>query len=183
MDAVKEPIVKKDRPGLSQPSLGLGIDWDAGHQTRFVRWVTAEKKSRQYEKGMLALHWKHLKEERKRFEEQKKDFKAADADLAQRVSRVKDLIPLAAELKEIGFDFSLANSWLSCVREMSQRKGLDLRSAAWKLAEDLKSWQGLGGFETAISISKHQLSLLDMAIEDRKAAIRTLVGFETGQGS
>jgi len=79
------------------------------------------------------------------------------------------------ELKEIGFDFSLANSWLSCVIEMSQRKGLNLRSAAWKLAEDLKSWQEVGGFETAISNSKHQLSLLDMAIEDKKAAIGTLV--------
>ena len=77
---------------------------------------------------------------------------------------------------------------------MSQRKGLDLRSAAWKLAEDLKSRQGLGGFETAISISKHHLSLLDMAIEDRKAANKNISrldknghvgcrGFETGQGS
>jgi hypothetical protein len=58
---------------------------------------------------------------------------------------------------------------------MSQRKGLDLRSAAWKLAEDLKVWRGLGGFETAISNAKHQLELLDIVIEDKKAAIATLV--------
>ena len=60
---------------------------------------------------------------------------------------------------------------------MSHRKGLDNRSAAWKLAGDLKSWQEHGGFETAIQNAKHQLSLLDMAIEDKKAAIGTLVDF------
>jgi hypothetical protein len=34
---------------------------------------------------------------------------------------VKDLIPSAKELKEIGIDFSQANSWLSCVKEMSEK--------------------------------------------------------------
>jgi hypothetical protein len=58
---------------------------------------------------------------------------------------------------------------------MSQRKGLDIRGAAWKLAEDLKNWQELGGFETAISNAKHQLELLGIAIEERRAAISTLV--------
>ena len=70
---IKEPIVK-DRPGLSQP-LGLGIDWDAGYQTRFVKWVMAEKRARQYERGRLDIYWKRLGEERKRFEEQKKDLR------------------------------------------------------------------------------------------------------------
>jgi len=153
------------------------MDWDesSNYQTRFTKWVMREKRNRQNEKGMLALHWKRLKEERQIFEIRRKEFEAAEADLAQRIKNVKDLIPFAAELKQIGLDFSLTNSWLSCVKEMSVRKGLDVRSAAWKLAEDLKSWQELGGFETAIYNAKHQLSLLNMAIEDKKAAIGTLV--------
>jgi len=51
---------------------------------------------------------------------------------------------------------------------MSERKGLDIRSAPWRLAKDLKAWQELGWFETAIQNAKHQLSLLDMAIEDKQ---------------
>jgi len=78
-------------------------------------------------------------------------------------------------MPESGPDFSLANSWLICVGEMAQRKGLDIRSAAWKLAEDLKTWQELGGFETAISNAKHQLSLLQIASENQKSAIAALV--------
>jgi hypothetical protein len=108
---------------------------------------------------------------RKIFEEQKRDFENIEAKFASELVQVKDLIPFAAELKQIGLDFSLANSWISCVREMSERKGLDLRSAAWKLAEDLKAWQELGGFETAISNAKHQLSLLQIASENQKSAI------------
>jgi hypothetical protein len=60
---------------------------------------------------------------------------------------------------------------------MSQRKGLDIRSAAWKLADDLKAWQELGGFETAIQNAKHQLDLLQIAFEDRKATIAAMVDF------
>jgi hypothetical protein len=78
-------------------------------------------------------------------------------------------------MKRLGLDFTIANSWTTCVGEMAQRKGLDIRSAAWKLTEDLKAWQELGGFEAAIQNAKHQLELLDIAIEDKKQAIATLV--------
>src|SRR5215469_15489037 len=142
----------KNSPTLDSESetegldLSLGMDWDesSNYQTRFTKWVMREKRNRQNEKGMLALHWKRLKEERQIFEIRRKEFEAAEADLAQRIKNFKDLIPFAAELRQIGLDFSLSNSWLSYVKEMSERKGLDIRSAAWKLAEDLKSWQELG---------------------------------------
>jgi len=95
---IKEPIVK-DQSGLglshTEDSLGLGIDWDAGHQTRFVKWVTAEKRRRQDEKGMLTSHWKRLAEERKKFELEKKDLEIVEAEFAQKLSQVKDLIPVA----------------------------------------------------------------------------------------
>jgi hypothetical protein len=49
---------------LKDSSLGLEMDWDAGYQSRFVKWVMEEKRSRQYERGRLSLHWKRLGEER-----------------------------------------------------------------------------------------------------------------------
>jgi hypothetical protein len=155
--------------------MGLQMDWDAGHQARFLRWIMEEKRRRQNEKNMLSIHWKRLKEERQIFENRRKEFEAAEADLAQRITQVRDLIPIALDLKQMGLDFSIANSWLSCVKEMSERKGLDVRSAAWKLAEDLKSWQELGGFETAIQNAKHQLELLNIAVEDKKQALGTII--------
>src|SRR5215469_13742487 len=52
---------------------------------------------------------------------------------------------------------------------------VDERTATWRLAEDLKNWQELGGLENAIQKAKHQLSLLNVVLEDQKAAIATLV--------
>ena len=167
-----------EEPAKSDLNPDLGIDWDAGYQSRFVKWVFEEKKQRNYEKGMLRLHRKNLTREKEKLEKEKREFEAAESDLAQRITQVKDLIPMAAELKQSGLDFSLANSWLICVGEMAQRKGLDIRAAAWKLAEDLKTWQELGGLENAIQNAKNQLTLLNMTLEDQKAAIATLVNLQ-----
>jgi hypothetical protein len=172
---VHKQIKKPEQLSNRSPEMGLQMDWDAGHQARFVRWIMEEKRRRQNEKNMLSIHWKRLKEERQIFENRRKEFEAAEADLAQRITQVRDLIPIALDLKQMGLDFSIANSWLSCVKEMSERKGLDVRSAAWKLAEDLKSWQELGGFETAIQNAKHQLELLNIAVEDKKQALGTII--------
>src|SRR5262249_18620361 len=108
----------------------------------------------------------------------KRDLESAEADLAQCIVQVKDLIPIAAEIQQIGLDPSIANSWLICVKVMSQRKGLDIRSATWQLAEDLKNWLELEGFEKAISNAKNRLALLNMTLEDHKAAIATLVNLQ-----
>jgi hypothetical protein len=137
-----------------------------------------QKQARDTEKKMLELHWRSLKLGRSKLEAEKRDFEAAEDELALRIYQVKDLIPIAAELKQIGLDFSLANSWLMSVKEMAIRKGLDLRSASWKLAEDLKAWQELGGFENVIQNAKNQLALLNMTLEDQKAAIATLVNLQ-----
>ena len=124
---------------------------------------------------MLDLYRRRINHERSNLEKQKQDFASAEDELYRSITQVKDLLPIAAELKENGLDFSLANSWLSCVKQMSVNKSLDIRSAAWKLAEDLKAWQELGGFETAISNAKHQLELLDIVIEDKKPLLLHLL--------
>jgi hypothetical protein len=84
-----------------------------------VKWVLEQKRHAQVERKRLNMYWKRLTEERKKFEEfsemKERDLESREAKLAE----VKDLISTAAELKEFGLDFALANSWLSCVKEMS----------------------------------------------------------------
>jgi hypothetical protein len=55
---------------------------------------------------------------------------------------------------------------------------VDERTAVWRLAEDLKNWQELGGFENAIQNAKNQLALLNTTLENQKAAIATLVNLQ-----
>jgi hypothetical protein len=159
--------------------LDLDIDCDAtNYQANFTAWVFEQKRRRGVEQRSLDLYRKRITEDRSRLESEKSNFEAQKMGLEAQIAQVNELMPIAVQLKAMGFDFALANSWLNCVAEMAQRKGLDLRSAAWRLADDLKNWQELGGFETAISNAKHQLSLLNLALEDQKAAIATLVNLQ-----
>jgi len=180
---VKEPTTEKQpHPGLSKSedtSLDLGIDWDdeSTHQTRLVKWVMREKRRQHYEWHRLSIHWKKLEREKKLLEREKQNFSEAEDDLARRIYQVKDLLPIADEMQRLGLDFTIANSWLICVKDIAQTKGLDIRSAAWKLVNTLKSFEFLGGFETSIQNAKHHhhLELLEYAIEEKKQAISSLV--------
>jgi len=58
---------------------------------------------------------------------------------------------------------------------MSERKCLDLRTAAWELAEDLRNWMDLGGLQKVIAQQKQQLNLLCIATEQQKQAIGVIV--------
>jgi hypothetical protein len=111
------------------------MDWDENHEAR--KWVMDQKRIRHDEERKLQEQWNILIQERNNLEEQKRNLEAREAKL----SEVKDLIPYAKELKEIGIDFSLANSWISCVKETTDKKCLDLRTAAWELASELSNWQ------------------------------------------
>ena len=78
----------------------------------------------------------------------------------------------------MGIEFPHANAWINVIREYASKKMVDERSAVWRLAEDLKDWQELGGMENGIQNAKNQLALLNMTLEDQKAAISTLVNLQ-----
>ena len=151
----------------------LGTDWDndENHQARFVKWVLNEKKIRQQEERKLEEGWRLLVNERNSLEEQKRNLEAREAKLHE----VKDLIPSAKVLKEIGFDFSQANSWLEAIKGKADQEGLDLRTAAWGLVEDLRNWTEVGGLRKAIAQQKQQLDLLCLATDQQKQAIGIIV--------
>src|SRR5215472_15491580 len=149
------------------------IDWDddENHQARFVKWVLNQKKIRQQEERKLEEGWRLLVNERNSLEEQKRNLEAREAKLHE----VKDLIPSAKVLKEIGFDFSQANSWLEAIKGKADQEGLDLRTAAWGLVEDLRNWTEVGGLRKAIAQQKQQLDLLCLATDQQKQAIGIIV--------
>jgi len=75
------------------------------------------------------------------------------------------------ELKLMGVEFTHAIAWINVMREYASKKMVDERTAVWRLAEDLKAWQELDGFEQSIQNAKNQLTLLNMTLEQHKQAI------------
>jgi hypothetical protein len=157
----------------------LDLDYDAtNYQAIFTAWILEQKRRRDVERRSLDLYRKGIIEDRSRLESEKSSLKQQRRNLEAQIAQVNEVMPLAVQLKAMGFDFALANSWLICVAEMAQRKGLDLRSAAWRLADDLKNWQELGGFENAIQNAKNQLALLNMTLEQHKQAIAIIANLK-----
>jgi hypothetical protein len=135
-----EETKKEESDQTSENMLGIDWDDDEDHQARFVKWVLNQKKIRQQEQRKLEEGWRLLVNERNSLEEQKRNLEAREAKLHE----VKDLIPSAKVLKEIGFDFSQANSWLEAIKGKAEQEGLELRTAAWGLGEDLRNWTEVG---------------------------------------
>jgi hypothetical protein len=168
---VIEETKKQESDQTSKNMLGIDWDDDENHQARFVKWVLNQKKIRQQEERKLEEGWRLLVNERNSLEEQKRNLEAREAKLHE----VKDLIPSAKVLKEIGFDFSQANSWLEAIKGKAEQEGLDLRTAAWGLVEDLRNWREVGGLRKAIARQKQQLDLLCLATDQQKEAIGIIV--------
>jgi cellobiose phosphorylase len=74
-------------------------------------------------------------------------------------------------LKNIGISFDQALVWIDCIKEVAQKEGIDERTAAWKLADILRSFKDLCGLENAIQQANQQLAMLNMVNAQQKRAI------------
>ena len=158
-------------PGSDDPS--VAIDWDSekNWERRFFKSIMDEKKIRQEEERKLEEQRGHLIQERYNIEEQKKALEAREAKLFE----VEELIPSAKQLKDIGIGFDQALVWIDCIKEVSDKERVDLRTAAWKLADILRSFKELSDLEKTIQQATQQLAMLNMVNDQQKRAINTLV--------
>ena len=59
----------------------------------------------------------------------------------------------------------------TCIREKADKERIDLRTAAWIVAQDLRLYSELGGLSKAIQEATQQLAMLKMVNEQQKRAI------------
>jgi hypothetical protein len=161
---------KKEESSSTSKNM-LEMDWDENHEARFVKWVLDQKTARREEERKLQEQWQYLIQEKNNVEEQKRNIEAREA----KISEVRDLIPSAQQLKEMGAQFSQVQAFISCVREKAAAAMIEERTAAWLLVKDLELYNIAGGLQKAVAEKTHQLSLLDTTLEQQKQAIATLV--------
>ena len=78
-------------------------------------------------------------------------------------------------MKDIGIGFDQALVWIDCIKEVAQKERIDERTAAWKLANRLRSFNEFGDLEKAVQQATQQLAMLNMVNDQQKRAINTLV--------
>ena len=136
----------------------LGVDWDSdeNHQARFVKWVMDQKTARREEERKLQEQWQYLMQEKNNVVEQKRNIEAREG----KIFEVRDLIPSAQQLKELGAQFSQVQAFIYCVREKATAAMIDERTAAWNLVKDLELYNVIGGLQKAVAEKSAQLELL-----------------------
>ena len=152
------------------------MDWDSEEvwERRFLRIVFDDKKQRQQQLQLIERRQQELDEQKRQIENIRQDLEARENKLRS----VEDLIPSSKHLKDIGISFDQALVWVDCIKEVAQKERIDERTAAWKLADMLRSFKGLCGLENAIQQATQQLAMPNMVNDQQKRAITTLVNLQ-----
>ncbi len=170
------------RPSTSNPTSEVGvvdkeevldIDWnpDDSYRSRWTKRFVEEKHERNVELRQLSSNWQRIKHERQLLEKEKRELSEASEDFYQRASPVRDLLPIADELKRLNVSPSVINTLVTMVIEYASHKMVDEQTAV----EDLKNLAIYCDLQKVISEKRHEAELLEMAIEDRKEQIAYFV--------
>ncbi|MFZ0223268.1 MAG: hypothetical protein WAM42_16415, partial [Candidatus Nitrosopolaris sp.] len=153
-------------PNSEDPSIVLGIDWDSDQvwERRFIHYVMDDKKQRQQQLQLIERRQQELDEQKRQIENIRQDLEARENKLRH--------------LKDIGISFDQALVWVDCIKEVAQKERIDERTAAWKLADILRSFKDLSDLEKAIQQATQQLAMLNMVNDQQKRAITTLVNLQ-----
>jgi hypothetical protein len=168
----------QSQPSLLSDSSNTLADWDSDKtwQRRFFK-LMDERRRREKQIRLMDQNRQELEVEKRNIaqlmyniDQQKRTLEARETKLFE----VEDLIPSAKYLKDIGISFDQALVWIDCIREKAEIERIDLRTAAWKLAQDLRSYKDFGGLSKAIQDATQQLAMLNLVNEQQKRAIAVL---------
>ena len=146
-------------------------EFDDSWQKNLFQKIIEGRKERQQQLQLIERRQQELDEQKRQIENIRQDLEARENKLRS----VEDLIPSSKHLKDIGISFDQALVWIDCIKEVAQKERLDERTAAWKLADMLRSFKDLCGLENAIQQATQQLAMLNMVNDQQKRAITTLV--------
>jgi hypothetical protein len=139
-----------------------------------LKTIIAEREKRATELLEIQRQRQELEVEKRNIAQLMSNIDQQKKALEARVFEVEDLIPSAKYLKDIGICFDQALVWIDCIREKADRERVDLRTATWKLTQDLRAYRDLGGLSKAIQDATQQLAMLNMVNDQQNRAITTL---------
>jgi hypothetical protein len=98
--------------------------------------------------------------------------------LASKMEEVKDQLSFARQMLDLGVgaeDFEQFISWKIAIIECAEAEKLDLRSACWRLTNDLQQWRSIGGLKKNIELLSQQLNMMEIFNAQKQQALQTLL--------
>ena len=144
----------------------LKKEFDDSWQKNLFQKIIEGRKERQ----LIERRQQELDEQKRQIENIRRDLEARE----NKFRSVEDLITSSKHLKDIGIGFDQALVWVDCIKEVAQKERTDERTAAWKLADMLRSFKELSDLDKAIQQATQQLAMLNMVNDQQKRVITTL---------
>jgi len=136
--------------------------------------VMEAKKQRRDEERTLEQKKRELKQQRMRVDRVRYDLEIREIKLLE----AEPLIPIARQLQDLGTDINQFLPWVETIHEKAEAEKMDLRTAGYGLAQELRFYRQFAGIQKAIEKARQQLSVLDMLTAQKQQALSILMNLQ-----
>lgn len=158
-------------------SPGWDPDDDQAMRTRFWARIMEEKEEKRKTLQLIEQKTHELNQEKQNLAQIRYSIDQWNNDLKARESKLIELepfIPLAKQLQAMKIDIPNFLPWVESVHEYAVTRNMDLTTAAYNIAADLREYRQLGSLHKAIEHTRQQLSVLDAFTAQKQATASQL---------
>ena len=112
-----------------------------------------------------------IKKQRRELDQKKNELERVQIKLLE----AEPFIPIARQLQQMGTDINQFLPWVETVHEKAQTEKMDLRAAAYNVAQDIRSYRQLGSLQEGIEQAQQRLALLNMFTVQKERALMVLM--------
>jgi hypothetical protein len=119
-----------------------------------------------------------IEQKEKDLEQQKRQIDRAKYELEVREARcleVEPYLPVARRLQDLKIGLEESIPWFETIAEKAEAERIDQRTAAYRVASELRFYRQFAGIRKAIGQARQQLSVLDMLTAQKQQALSMLM--------
>ena len=151
------------------PGLGSVSGWP-----RILREIRHAKQQRRHELLLIDRRRRKLEEWKKWIDQEKNELAIREA----RVLEVEPFLPVARWLQDLSIGLDEAIPWIETIQEVAQNEKIDSRTAAYRIAQELRSYRQFGGLQKSIQQMQERLAMLNMLAMQKERALMVLMECE-----
>jgi hypothetical protein len=140
--------------------------------------VREAKKQRRDELLLIDRKKRELEEQKRQIDQEFRSVDRAKYELDSReakVCEVEPLLPLARQLQDLGTDINQFLPWVETIHEKAETEKMDLRAAAYSVAQDLRSYRQVNSLQKSIQQMQQRLAMLNMLAMQKERALMVLM--------
>jgi len=168
---VQMPEVQAPGPGAPESPTMDFYEGPIPGWPRILREIKQAKDKRHHELLLIERRRQKLEERRRSLERQRYELEVREA----RVLEAEPFLPVARWLQDLSIGVNEAIPWIETIQEVAQNEKIDFRMAAYRVAQELRSYRQFGGLQKSIQQMEQRLAMLTMFAMQKERALMVLM--------